>query len=342
MKPIPAVSHLCDAIRELQRQRVCNLKSRIMISNRLVATVATATGYHAGMEDDERKKRFAKASEVIARVKTDHNHETDSGAGLILATLPSIAAFDAMVDGYEKEMLKLAKQLPVAAWVAKPEQRGFGLHSLALIVGETGDLNNYAAPGKLWKRMGCAPYESHGEMKMPSTWRKSKPTLSAEEWTEIGYSPRRRSVAYLIGEGLMKQNFLTNGKADEYLIETDLPDATSRSSKAAKGAGKSQRETEPSNAGPYRRRYDEAKARAVEVHPDWCTPCETCKGKGKNKRGDKCSKCNGNGKAMAHAHNHAMLLCAKLLLKNLWVEWTGGDEVGGDTDTLSAPALCSV
>jgi len=257
-RPIP---ELCADIRELQRQRVVNLKSRIMIENRLVATVASADGYRAGLDEEDRLKRFAAARKVIEGVRGDERGETEKAIAshpLIRATLPAIAGFDAMVDGYEKAMVKLVKQLPVAAWTAKPEQRGFGLLMLAQIVGECGDLAEYANPGKLWKRMGCAPIEAHGQTLMPSTWRWTKPGLSAEEWEEAGYNPRRRSIAYLIGEGIVKQN----------------------------------------GDGPYRRRYDFVKTKAAAEHDDW-----------------KPLRC----------HRHAMLLATKMLLRELWIEWTGQD-----------------
>ena len=284
LKPTVDLPDLCRDLRELQRQRTCNLKSRIMIENRLTATVATASGYHAGMEAKERTKRLKAAGDMIRSVRSEGVTETEKHvAPLILSTLSAIDGFNLQIAAYESEMEQLAKQLPVASWVAEPSQRGFGILTLAKIVGECGDLNNYPAPGKLWKRMGCAPFESRGQMKMPSTWRGSKPSLSAEEWEECGYNPRRRSLAYLISDGLIKQN------AD----------------------------------GPYRARYDQAKARAAEVHPEW-TVCKTCKGTGKSSRGTKCSNKCDNGKVMMHCHMHAALLCSKLLLKNLWIEWTDG------------------
>ncbi len=283
VKPISDVPSLCADLRELQRQRVCNLKSRIMISNRLVATIATAAGYNAGMPPAERSKRFTEAGQLIQKVLADSSSETEvaSGlSGLIRATSAATDGFGAMVTGFETEMERLAKQLPVAAWVDQPSQRGFGLGSLAKIVGEAGDLSNYSNPGKLWRRMGCAPFEAHDQMLMPSTWRRMKPGLSAEEWEECGYSPRRRSVMYVIGEGLIKQN----------------------------------------GDGPYRRRYDKKKAEAAVNHPDW-TKCRACKGSGKTEKGSKCSNCRGTGTVMMRPHLHGMLLAAKLLLKNLWIEW---------------------
>jgi len=228
-----------------------------MIANRLQATVAGACGYHSGMSESERKKAFNEASELIRRI--DNNEIGSTMHGLVATTMQAISGFDEMKTQIEKEMKKIALTLPIVPWVQHPDQKGFGIHMCAIIIGETGDLSNYEAPGKLWARMGCAPYEKDGEMHMAKTWRsrankKGVVKLHASDWEEYGYSPRRRSIAYLVGEGLLKLN----------------------------------------GDGPYRTRYNEAKARFAELHP------ETSKG---------------------HCHYHGMLLAAKLLLKNLWIEW---------------------
>jgi hypothetical protein len=283
VKPISPLSNLCTQLQELQRQRVCNLKSRIMIENRLVATVATMDGYCTAMGDLERKNRFKEAKKIIERVSESVTESDSSDATpLIRTTLPAIKGFDDMVNGYEKEMEKIAKKLPVAKWVLHPAQRGFGFLTLAKIIGECGDLALYENPGKVWRRMGCAPYESRGHMRMGSTWRRSKPSLSAEEWEDFGYNSRRRSVAYLIGEGIVKQN----------------------------------------GGGPYRRRYDIVKAKAAAEHPEW-TECPKCKGSGKTSKRSNCSNCGGTGVVMMHCHLHAMLLATKYLLLHLWIEWNG-------------------
>lgn len=320
MKPIQELPALCQDLRELERQRACNLKSRIMIENRLCATVATATGYHAGMLPKDREKRFKAATKLIQDVRSDERNETDSTvAPLILAASAGIDGFDAQIKAYEKEMTKLAKQLPIHDWVCQRDQRGFGVLTLAKVIGECGDLNNYEAPGKLWRRMGCAPFESKGKMQMPSTWRRTK-GLSSEEWEECGYSPRRRALAYLIGTGLIKQN----GRDSDAVI-----------------ARKMEEGIQPNLiAGPYKMRYDLAKARAAELHPEWifCNPCE---GSGKNNKGGTCDNCKGKGEVWMHCHNHAMLLMSKLLLKELWIAWTGSEsqretECGSATQSACA------
>lgn len=278
LKPKWSVPDLCDAIRQLQRQRVRFVKQCNRLNNSLAAEICNVLGYSTQMEEAERKALREKAKAIIKAICKGGTHEHPVILALVQAASFGLDAFKRQRLAYEKEMEKLAKQLPVAEWVNGQNQRGFGIPGLAIIVGELGDLNGYPNPGKIWKRMGCAPFESRGEMKMSSTWRGSKPSLSAAEWEDNGYSPRRRAVAFNLGDGLLKQN----------------------------------------GGGPYRKRYDEVKLRCQELHPDWkWNKCDGCKGAG-------CEKCYQTGKQCGHAHNHAHLLMTKLLLKNLWIEWTDG------------------
>lgn len=270
VQPIASVPGVAAELQVLQRQRAVVLKSRNMQSNRLQALVAGTLGYHSGMPEKERTKKFTEAAALIRRI-SDGEESDNSLRDVVRVTLVGIDAFNAMKVALEKEMTALAKRLPVAAWVQRPEQRGFGLLFLAIVIGETGDLANYTNPAKVWRRLGCAPHTFNGKTAMGATWRAGKEgKLPAEEWEAFGYNPRRRSIAYLIGEGLMKQNFVRDG------------------------AGEMCSETEGGVTGPYRARYDEAKARAKEVHPDWSD---------------------------LRCHRHGMLLAAKRLLRELWAEW---------------------
>ena len=163
---------ICAELQCLQRQQVVVMKSRIMQSNRLQAVVAGTMGYHSGLADKDRKDVFAKATELIKAVETG---KADSALKpVILTTLVGINAFDEMQGQIKKTMEKFAAQLPAAAWASHPNQRGFGLGRLAVVVGESGDLNNYSNPAKLWKRMGCAPYTFGDKTQMGSTWRSGK------------------------------------------------------------------------------------------------------------------------------------------------------------------------
>lgn len=274
------LSVICSELQSLQRNRAAIIKSRIMAENNRRAYIANLLGYSAGQEESKRKEMFSQADDLIADViagKKEHPGEL-----LINAAELGIQSFLHAQKATEKEMIPLVKQTPVAEWAQRPEQNGFGLISLATVIGETGDLRLYSNPGKLWRRLGCAPwtYGKPGEAprtQMGSTW-KSKGGLTAEQWSQFGYSPRRRSIVYVIGTCLIK-----------------------------------------ANKGPYRKRFDEVKAAAITGRPDW-SACK-CEGTGKSERGAKCSGCLGKGYKSLRCNTHAMLLMTKLLLKNLWKQW---------------------
>ena len=289
VKPTDALSATISELRDLQRERSVYIKSMTMISNRRHRIVANTMGYHTGLSDPERKKLDTEASQLIKTIVKDGQSHVLKG--IVRAHTASLDSLEMMRKPIEKTMERLAKTLPVAGWVLEPAQKGFGIPSLAVVVGEAGDLSNYANPGKLWARFGCHPFEKDGETHMGATWksRSRKPgvvKLSAEDWEAFGYSPRRRSIAYLIGENLIKQN----------------------------------------GDGPYRRRWVEAKIRAYETHPEWAwKPCEKCK---TQTNGSPCGTCGGLGQKCMQAHLHGMLLATKRLLRELWAEWNGRPDEG--------------
>jgi len=214
----------CEELQALQRTRVWYIKSRNMLMNRLRATVA---GTMVRSEDEKLEGLFAEAEKVIKRVaagKEDHPLKTQ-----ILIAYPAIEGYDEQRDQLEKLMEALAKALPVKKWVEDPERRGFSFGFLAIVIGETGDLRNYANPAKVWRRLGCAPHTFGGKTLMGAIWKSGRQgKLPGDEWEEFGYSPRRRSVAFLIGKNIVMQN-----------------------------------------KGTYRKKFEEAKAKFAKNHPEY-------------------------------------------------------------------------
>ncbi len=303
------VSELSKSLQELQRLRAWYLKSRNMMMNRLRATVAGMSGYNSGMEKAEREKAFNEAGKRIKLIKDGKDEQIP----LVLTGLMAVNAFDDQKKATEKLQIQMASELSLVPWVEHPEQRGFGILFLAIVIGESGDLSNYANPAKLWKRFGCAPFEKNGENLAGATWKSRKngkrgEKLHKSDWEAYGYCPRRHAISFLIGQNMVKQNFL-NGEAS---IETETQNADSSSvDGGAEHYGETEDDTDgvhpPENesrvAGPYRRRYDETKLRFQKLHPDY--PKMRC-------------------------HLHGITLAAKLLLKNLWIEWNG--DVNSETD----------
>lgn len=143
---------------------------------------------------------------------------TDSLAAL--ATIPLATAEASIREAMrplEKRLVTLGKLLPVwTAFVA--DVRGMAPLGLAQVIGETGDLSNYPSPRHVWKRMGLAV--------MDDGTRQRK--VIGDAALLHGYDPERRSVAYLVGTGLLIHN----------------------------------------REGAYRTFYDVEKVRQAELHPD--------------------------------------------------------------------------
>lgn len=278
-----------EVVRQLvnaERAYVVTMKSRIKLENSLLSVVAVKMGYRPGDDPAERLEMFRKAQEIIDAIAADAADADLGMAALVKTSRLSIDEFVAMEEATEKVLEKMVKQLPaLVAWLELPAQRGFGLKSVGKIVGETGDLAEYPGPRSVWRRMGCAPWEFRGETRMGSSWKKDqRRSLPADEWVSYGYSPRRRSIMHVVGESLIKLNFLPGGAP-----------------------------------GPYRKRYDEAKAAHLKAHPQ---ECKACKGTGKKARsGAECEVCKGSGASAMWAHRHAHLLMVKLALKELWRAW---------------------
>jgi hypothetical protein len=107
----------------------------------------------------------------------------------------------------EKVLAKLAKDLPVAPWIA--DVKGVAHLSLAAIIGEAGDLCNYSNPAKLWKRFGLAVMpDGRGQRKV----------TDAEAALAQGYAPQRRSIMWNIGSCIMKAQVR---KPEGWTKETD-------------------------------------------------------------------------------------------------------------------------
>lgn len=200
------VCFLCRQIQELYRRKVATLEIRKNLDNQLGSYVARELGDHGGLAKEERVALRKKADKLIVAIEkgsvpADQQDVANRISGLVINSRISRQGFQVFLNGLEKKMCALADTLGPAEWIK--QIRGVGILSLATIVGECGDLSNYANPGKLWKRLGLAPFNG----KMPSTWRYgNEGTLTADQWTDLGYSPRRRSAAWMIGWAIMMQN----------------------------------------------------------------------------------------------------------------------------------------
>jgi hypothetical protein len=221
---------LCDQLMELQVRR----KLFIGLANKQTNTAKAAVRRALGWRWDEAEAGRIAVNKKAARIATaalaGKPLKNDDEA-VLAAVAPDLAVMAMMVSPgeahraqIEKEMVRIAKRLPAHAW--QKAVVGLGEKALAIIVGEAGNLSRYDHEDKLKKRLGIAPFNG----KAFSRWR-AEGGLTAEEWSEAGYSPRRRAEIYAVIEPLFKHQTMSQG--------------------------------------PYRAIYDRRRVHTAETHPEW-------------------------------------------------------------------------
>ena len=185
-------SEIIDQIRAFHRQRCYAMESRKRADLALGAYIRTQLGWSLRLPELERKDIAKRASLLL------DDCEGSPYQAIIEASIAARMPFANIEKRSLKEMERLASSLPV--WDQFGQAiRGFGAGSLAVIVGEAGDLSNYSTHSKLWKRMGLAVMDGVRQGGL-------KKTSSKDLWVEHGYSPIRRSRMWNIGDTLMKGN----------------------------------------------------------------------------------------------------------------------------------------
>lgn len=185
-------AELIADIRAAHRERCFAMEQRKRADLALGAFLRMMLGWRKDLPDKERKAIADRAALLMA------GKEPCEWTAIIDASRQARAPFEAVEKDRLKRMEKLAEQLPV--WSAFGDAvRGFGPGSLAVIVGEAGDLALYASDAKLWKRMGLAVIDGVRQGGLRSN-------ASKEDWIMHGYSPVRRSRMWNIGDAMIKGN----------------------------------------------------------------------------------------------------------------------------------------
>lgn len=235
IRPAPAdKAALCgviDRIAELQVRRKFWIAAINRQTNAAKALARRALGWRYDEEEDDRTRVNARAARIVAAALSGkpQRPEDEPVFAVIAADMgalsTSITPCHVMRLAVERDMRRAVRDLPVYAWAKAVH--GLGELGLAVIVAEAGDLSGYPTKGHLWKRLGLAPRDGLAM----SSWR-AKGGLTADDWTEAGYSPRRRAEMHaVIAEPLFRQQSVC--------------------------------------AGPYRAAYDRRRALTAATHPDW-------------------------------------------------------------------------
>jgi hypothetical protein len=227
---VPA-SPIIDQLAELQVRRKFYIGATNKQTNAVKALVRRALGWKFDEVDVDREKLNTRAAKIVAAALAGKEQKPEDAeafstiAGDLAVVSAAIEPLQNARHGIELEMKKAGRSLPIAPWAKAVH--GLGELGLAVIVAEAGDLAKYPKKGHLWKRLGLAVHEG----KAYSTWR-MKGGLTAEQWTEAGYSPRRRAEVYaVISEPLFRAQSVAEG--------------------------------------PYRTIYDRRRAATAETHADW-------------------------------------------------------------------------
>ncbi|GAG33588.1 unnamed protein product, partial [marine sediment metagenome] len=195
-----SVQETVEKLRELYAQRRPVMKAQLRLDNEASAQIRLALGWTPDLTEKERKAICLKADKVRNMILKDKPVPAELAEvaervePFVLACKVARTPFDSRRRELERHMRKGAEALPVWPWAE--EVRGFGALGLATIVGEAGDLGNYAGPAKLWKRMGLGLVGGEIQRKY----------RDKEKAAAHGYCPRRRSVSWNIGDPLIKGN----------------------------------------------------------------------------------------------------------------------------------------
>lgn len=142
--------------------------------------------------------------EKNSSVHCDHDTQVRVDAAVLFASFPLLACKEELRKQRryaEREMIKLAKQLPAFGFVQ--DTYGFGEIGFAQIVGEAGDLSNYSNPAKLWKRMGLASINGAAQGWVIHA-NGERRRVMGEDAKAHGYVRRRRALMAQIGDGIIK------------------------------------------------------------------------------------------------------------------------------------------
>jgi len=127
-----------------------------------------------------------------------------------MVLLQSYIAIGVQRKSQEKVLCENVAMLPVAKWATSI--RGVADIALASLIGEAGNLNDYAGPAKLWKRFGVGLVQDNkGE------WVRQRKVIDKKLAVAMGYSPKRRSVLWNVGACIIRSRKGATGVAADLL-----------------------------------------------------------------------------------------------------------------------------
>jgi hypothetical protein len=201
----------CDAIVQLGRQRRFAMKVQQKLDRALESYARiNFTAWDPDAPAAEREKRNAEALRLVAQARKGEGPPVL--VALAKANAESRAVWDTMRLSTERDMAKVAKALPAAPFCERVH--GFALPGLASILAETGTLDGYGNPAKVWSRLGFAPYAGLAL----SSWKREawRPrALSAAEWVDHPFKAERYAFMFTLAKPLRDAQWIGASKTDD-------------------------------------------------------------------------------------------------------------------------------
>lgn len=200
----------CIILMELQVRRKFFIGLNNKQTNSAKALVRRQIGWKSEGSEELRKKQNARAARIVsAALKGKEQKEEDRAIADacmldLMVIAKALAPCEEARHQIELEMCRIVRKMDIHAW--QKSITGFGEKSLAVIIGEAGNLSNYSSDDKLRKRLGLAPFNG----KAYSTWRKGG-GLTTDDWIVAGYAPRRRAELHAVMEPLFKHQTMRAG-----------------------------------------------------------------------------------------------------------------------------------
>lgn len=194
----PDIDAICISLQEDQVERKFAIQMEMGIMQRISARVVRAIRLDHDASEASRKSAWGRAERIVRRSlsgkpQDDADKEiADALSGNLAMSAATLAPVSVFRDQVETRMRAKAERLPAFSLTGRTP--GFKAIGLAVIIGEAGNLSNYATKRKLWRRLGLGMAPGH-EAHAYSTWGWMK-QLSAEEWTRAGYSKKRLGQIY--------------------------------------------------------------------------------------------------------------------------------------------------
>lgn len=186
----PALTHIRLLVK--QRNYLIDQRRRTTLSAKAYARSVLGWKRDAGDMSEIKKA----ASDLVDRAFAGKTIDAPAALLSMLEVFArSLDPIASELKRIEKTLKESVRALPIWKWAEA--ERGIGEVLLSSLIGELGDPGAYANPAKVWKRMGLSVTNA-GEESTHS------PIGSAMKNPLVGYCPRRRSVAFLIGDAFIK------------------------------------------------------------------------------------------------------------------------------------------